>query len=497
MELYKMTASQASEALEKREISAYELALSFLERIASVEMYVQGFLYRVEEEKVLEEARRIDRIIKKGEITSPLFGLPMALKDNICTTGIPTTCASKILAGYRPPYDAHVVEKLKGAGAILMGKANMDEFAMGSSTENSAFFPTRNPWGLDKVPGGSSGGSAALVAAGEVLYALGSDTGGSVRQPASFCGVVGLKPTYGLVSRYGLIAFASSLDQIGPLTRDVKDCALVLEVIAGHDERDSTSVPRERVSYSRYLGKEVKGFRAGLPREYFAEGVDAGVREAVLKAVKLCGGLGVEIEEVSLPHSPYALPAYYLVATAEASSNLARYDGIQYGFRARGEERLMELYRKTRSKGFGREVKRRIMLGTYALSSGYYDAYYLKALKARTLIKRDFEKAFEKCDFILTPTSPTVAFSLGEKVEDPLTMYLSDIFTTPANLAGLPAISIPCGFDGGLPVGLQVIGRPFEEGRLLQLCFALEEELGIRGIIPEITAERGGKENVQ
>jgi aspartyl-tRNA(Asn)/glutamyl-tRNA(Gln) amidotransferase subunit A len=488
MNLYEKTAYHAAMALEKKEVTSVELVESVLGRISEVEKNVKGFIHLIEREAVLEEAREIDRL--RAKATELIFcGDPHGLKDNMCTMGIPTTCASRILEGYRPPYNAHVAEKLQQAGTVLIGKTNMDEFAMGSSTENSAFYPTNNPWDINRVPGGSSGGSAALVAADEVFFSLGSDTGGSVRQPASLCGVVGLKPTYGLVSRYGLIAFASSLDQIGPLTKDVRDCAMVLEIIAGNDSRDSTSVPREKDSYSSYLGREIKGFKAAMPKEYFQEGIEESVRKSVMNAVDYCIKLGVEVEEVSMPHTSYALPCYYLVATAEASSNLSRYDGVQYGFRAPDQDNLIELYLKTRSQGFGPEVKRRIMLGTYALSSGYYDAYYLNSLKARTLIRQDFENVFQNYDLIITPTSPTTAFIRGEKIDDPLTMYLSDIYTATANLAGVPAISIPCGLAGGLPVGLQIIGRPFDEGRMLQFCFALENMLGFKGLKPKISAD--------
>lgn len=491
MDYYKMSAAEAALALQNKEVTSRELTASVLKRITEVEEEIRGFITLLDRDEILKEADKIDKARLAGEDLPFLAGIPMALKDNLCTRGIPTTCASKILAGYRPPYDAHVVEQLKHTRTILLGKANLDEFAMGSSTENSAFYMTRNPWDRARVPGGSSGGSAALVAAGEAYFSLGSDTGGSVRQPASLCGVVGLKPTYGLVSRYGLIAFASSLDQIGPLTRDIRDCALVMDVIAGHDPRDSTSVPRGKENYTEYLGRDVRGFKVALPRDYFEAGIEAGVKKAVLEAAGKCSHLGVEVEEVSMPYTSYALPAYYIVSTAEASSNLARYDGVQYGYRAAGAKDLLSLYKKTRNEGFGPEVKRRIMLGTYSLSSGYYDAYYLQALKARTRIREDFQKVFEDYDFIITPTSPTVAFKAGEKTDDPLTMYLSDIFTTTANLAGVPAISIPCGFSGGMPVGLQVLGRPFDEGRMFQFCYALENVLGMKNRLPEINVTGG------
>jgi len=491
MSYYNMTAFAAAQALRRGEVTSQQLAEAVFERIAAVEPEVRGFITILPREEVLSAARQADNLLEQGRAPSLLTGIPMALKDNICTTGIPTTCASRMLAGYKPPYDAFAAAALKEAGAILVGKANMDEFAMGSSTENSAFQITTNPWDRERVPGGSSGGSAALVAAGEAFFALGSDTGGSIRQPASFCGMVGLKPTYGLVSRYGLVAFASSLDQIGPLTRDVRDCAIVLDIIAGYDRWDSTSVCREKEHYAAYLGGEVRGFKAALPLEYFGEGIEKPVSDVVMDAVGRCSRLGVELAEVSIPSTVYALPAYYLVATAEASSNLARYDGIQYGLSVRGKASLLALYQDTRKEGFGAEVKRRIMLGTYALSSGYYDAYYLKAMKMRTLIHNDFEKIFKDYDFIVTPTAPTAAFKIGERKDDPLTMYLSDICTISANLTGCPAVSIPCGFVGGMPVGLQVIGRPFDEGRMLQFCYCLEETLGIKGRLVAIAGEEG------
>ncbi len=486
MELYQLTACEAGRALQKKEASAAELVAASLDRMALVESTINGFISLREERELFREAEKIQKLLDNGRQLSPLAGIPMALKDNLCTRDLPTTCGSKMLADYRPPYDAHVVDLLKGAHAIMIGKSNMDEFAMGSSTENSYFKPTLNPWDIERVPGGSSGGSAALVAAGEVFFAIGSDTGGSVRQPASLCGVVGLKPTYGLVSRYGLIAFASSLDQVGPLTRDVRDCAAVLDVIAGCDPRDSTSADRQKEHYSSYLGKEVKGFRVAFPSEQLGLGIEQYYKEVFLEGVGKLGRLGVEVEEISMPVYNYALPAYYIICPAEASSNLARYDGVQYGFRSGGEQDLLELYFKNRTEAFGPEVKRRIMLGTYALSAGYYDAYYLQASRVRTAVKQQLERIFEKYDFVVTPTSPTSAFKLGEKVDDPLTMYLNDIFTTLANLAGVPAISIPCGLANGLPVGLQLIGRHFDEGRMFQLCCALEEELGMKGVRPDI-----------
>jgi aspartyl-tRNA(Asn)/glutamyl-tRNA(Gln) amidotransferase subunit A len=400
----------------------------------------------------------------------------LAIKDVLCTRYVHTTCSSKILQSYLPPYDATAIQRLKAQDAVLLGKTNMDEFAMGSSTENSAFFPTRNPWALDYGPGGSSGGSAAAVAADLCAAALGSDTGGSIRQPASFCGIAGLKPTYGLVSRYGLVAFASSLDQIGPLAKDVKDCALLLQAIAGHDPFDSTSADLPVPDYSSALTGDIRGIRIGIPDEYFIEGMDPEVEAAIWTAIQTLEALGGVQEKVSLPHTPYAVATYYLVATAEASSNLARYDGVKYGYRTSRPADLLEMYQRSRREGFGPEVKRRIMLGTYALSAGYYDAYYLKAQKVRTLIRRDFEQAFERCEVIATPTSPTPAFKVGEKTENPLQMYLSDIFTISVNLAGLPGMSIPCGFTkAGLPIGLQLIGKPFDEATVLKVAHAYEQ----------------------
>ncbi|MGB9662053.1 MAG: Asp-tRNA(Asn)/Glu-tRNA(Gln) amidotransferase subunit GatA [Moorellaceae bacterium] len=475
MELFYRSAHEVGRLLARREISSVELTEAMLERIEQVEGRIKAFV-TLTPEVALEQARAVDAARARGEELGPLAGIPMALKDNLCTAGIRTTCSSKMLENWVPPYDAFVVKKLKEAGAVLLGKLNMDEFAMGSSTENSRFFPTRNPWDLERVPGGSSGGAAAAVAAGEAFYSLGSDTGGSIRQPASFCGVVGLKPTYGRVSRFGLVAFASSLDQIGPLTRDVTDCALVLQAIAGHDPADSTSADLPVPDYLAALRPEIKGLKVGVPREYFGSGMEPEVAAVVRRAIDRLADLGALCEEISLPHTEYALPAYYLVAPAEASSNLARYDGVAYGFRLPGTD-IVDMYMKTRREGFGPEVKRRIMLGTYALSAGYYDAYYLKALKVRTLIRRDFEEAFKRFDVLVTPTSPTVAFRLGEKVDDPLAMYLSDLCTIPVNMAGLPAISIPCGFSQGLPVGLQLIAPPFEEERLLRVAYTLEQAM--------------------
>ncbi|MEE9585158.1 MAG: Asp-tRNA(Asn)/Glu-tRNA(Gln) amidotransferase subunit GatA, partial [Candidatus Brocadiales bacterium] len=418
-----------------------------------------------------------DTRVKGGERPGLLAGVPTAVKDNICTRGLRTTCASKILGNFVPPYDAHVTERLKAEGAVIVGKTNLDEFAMGSSTENSGFKPTRNPWDADRSPGGSSGGSAAAVAAGMAYMALGSDTGGSVRQPASFCGVVGMKPTYGRVSRYGLVAFGSSLDQIGPITRDVRDAALLLQVIAGHDERDSTCAKMPVPDYVSTLEDRIDGVRIGVPKEYFAEGLNDEVRQAVEGAIETYKSLGASVVEISLPHTPYAVAVYYIIATAEASSNLARYDGVRYGYRTAASDGIISMYSRSRAEGFGSEVKRRIMLGTYALSSGYYEAYYLKASKVRNLIRQDFLSAFEDVDVILGPTSPTPAFRIGERIENPLEMYLSDVFTIPANLAGIPGISIPCGFTlENLPIGMQLMGRHFDELTLLKVARAFEKE---------------------
>jgi len=454
-----------------------------LERIAQHNPRLHAYI-RVEPERL---RAALQERLQRGP-RGRLFGIPITIKDNICIQDEDTGCSSRILTGFRPPYHATVIERLLAEGAVVMPRANMDEFAFGSSTESSHFGPTRNPWDPDRVPGGSSGGSATAVAADLALGALGTDTGGSIRQPAAFCGVVGLKPTYGRVSRYGLIAFASSLDQIGPLTQDVQDCALLLSVIAGQDPRDSTSAPVEVPDYPASLGQSVSGLRFGVPKEYFVEGIDPEVRDAVEQAAKTLERLGMRRVEVGLPHTPYAVAAYYIIATAEASSNLARYDGVQYGYRAANGSRLqapgsrppqgdlIEMYLRTRAEGFGPEAKRRIMLGTYVLSRGYYEAYYLKGLKVRTLIKRDFDEAFERCDVILTPTSPTAAFRLGEKLDNPLQMYLSDIFTISVNLAGIPALSMPCGFTASkLPIGMQLLAAPFQEPRLFQVAHAYEQ----------------------
>lgn len=476
-ELHYLTIYQAHKLLQEGQITSIELTEAVLRQIEKVESSIKAYI-TLTPELALEQARLADEKItqhrRAGEDFNPLLGIPISIKDIICTEGIRTTCASRILENFIPPYDATVVAKLKEAGAVIVGKTNLDEFAMGSSTENSAFFPTRNPWDLDRVPGGSSGGSAAAVAAGECLASLGTDTGGSVRQPAAFCGVTGLKPSYGRVSRYGLVAFASSLDQIGPITRDVTDAAILLSIIAGHDPKDSTSVDEPVPDYLKALVPEIKGIKVGVPKEYFIEGMEEGVERAVREAIDCLEELGAEIIEISLPHTEYALPTYYLIAPAEASANLARYDGVKYGLHLSASD-LWDEYRLSRGNGFGPEVKRRIMLGTYALSAGYYDAYYLKAQKVRTLIKKDFDEAFEKVDVIIAPTSPTVAFRLGEKVEDPLKMYLSDVFTIPVNLAGICAISIPCGFSENLPVGLQIMGPAFGEEVILKVAYAYEQ----------------------
>ncbi|MDW7650135.1 MAG: Asp-tRNA(Asn)/Glu-tRNA(Gln) amidotransferase subunit GatA [Bacillota bacterium] len=481
--LEQLTVANALKKLNKKEISSRELTEAALTRIEALDETVKAYV-SVTRDEAVAFAAAVDAKRLNGEEVGPLAGIPMALKDNMCTKGIRTTCSSQILNNFIPPYDATVASLLGEAGAVLLGKTNLDEFAMGSSTENSAFFTTRNPWDPTRVPGGSSGGSAAAVAANEALFTLGSDTGGSIRQPAAFCGVVGMKPTYGRVSRYGLIAFASSLDQIGPLTKDVRDCAVVMNAIAKYDARDSTSADVETPDYTGFLDGNIRGMKIGIPEEYFADGIDADVKSAVRKAIDVLVSLGAEAEEVSLPHTEYGIPVYYLIAPAEASSNLARYDGVQYGFRAKADN-LLDMYKKTRSQGFGTEVKRRIMLGTYALSSGYYDAYYLKALKVRTLIKEDFDEAFKKFDVILTPTTPGTAFVAGT-VEDPLTMYLNDLYTIPVNLAGLPALSMPCGFANGLPVGLQLIGKHFDEGTILRVAHAYEQNSGLERKLPDL-----------
>ena len=474
MKLYQMTAHQLHQLLLRKEVTSREITESVLRRVEEVEGRIHAYI-TLTPEMALEQSAAADLRIQKGE-AGPMTGIPLAIKDVICTQGVRTTCGSHILENFTPPYDATVTQKLKAAGAVFIGKANMDEFAMGSSTENSSFGPTRNPWDLDRIPGGSSGGSAAAVAADECIVSLGSDTGGSIRQPAACCGIVGMKPTYGRVSRYGLVAFASSLDQIGPFGKDVRDTALLLNAISGHEPRDSTSVDLPVPDYTQALVEDVRGMVLGVPRETFGQGVDPEVAGSVREAIEVLKRLGAKTVDVSLPHSDYALAVYYIIAPCEASSNLARYDGVKYGFRARGTEDLLDMYQETRWQGFGAEVKRRIMLGTYALSAGYYDAYYLKASRVRTLIRKDFEEAFQKCDALILPTAPTPAFRVGEKVDDPLQMYLSDIFTIPCNLAGLPGLSLPCGFTGkGLPVGLQILGNFFQEEKILRVAWAYEQ----------------------
>jgi len=470
------TIHEARDLLKNRKISSVELTKAYLERIKQVDPRVRAFV-TVTEGGALEQAKKADQRLATGDAT-PLTGIPGVIKDVICTKGVLTTCSSKMLQNFVPPYDASVMEKLNASGAVMLGKSNMDEFAMGSSTENSAFFTTHNPWDPDRVPGGSSGGSAAAVACGEGIFALGSDTGGSIRQPAGFCSVVGLKPTYGRVSRYGLVAFASSLDQIGPFTRDVTDCALVMNIISGQDSRDSTSVPQPVPDYTRSLIPDLKGMRLGVPKEYFVEGMQPEVDSAIRAAIRKMEGLGAKTGEVSLPHTRHALAVYYIIAPSEASANLARYDGVKYGFSYQDTDSMWEAMEKTRQFGFGPEVKRRIMLGTYALSAGYYDAHYLKAQKVRTIIRREFDQAFEKYDALITPTSPTVPFKIGEKTADPLQMYLSDVCTLPINIAGLPGISIPAGFANGLPIGLQIIGKPFSEETLFRVAYAYEQAAG-------------------
>ena len=474
MNLHELSIVELSNLIKNCEIKPSEVVESFVSRAKTYDKHIKAYVTDLSE-SAIEEAKILDERISDLDTVPDLFGIPVAIKDNISTKGIRTTCSSKILENYVPPFDATVIEKLKKEGYIITGKTNLDEFAMGSSTENSAFFTTKNPWDLERVPGGSSGGSAAAVAAGFVPAALGSDTGGSIRQPAAFCGIVGLKPTYGRVSRYGLVAFASSLDQIGPMTRYVEDAALLMNIISGYDRRDSTSVPEDVPDFLSEIKKDVKGLRVGLPKEFFIEGLDSKVKEIIMDAVKLLEREGIVVEEISLPHTKYAIEAYYIIAPSEASSNLARYDGVRYGYRAAEYTDLEDMYSRTRDEGFGAEVKRRIMLGTYSLSSGYYDAYYLKAQKVRTLIYKDYMEAFKNVDVILTPTTPDVSFKIGEKTQDPIQMYLSDIFTVSVNLATVPAISIPCGFKDGLPVGLQIIGRPFDESTILRLAYRYQQ----------------------
>lgn len=481
-----VSAFELKEEFLKGERKVVDQAKELIDHHKKVDPKVQAFL-SLNEEHILKQAQNLDSLSAQERKSKKLFGVPLAVKDNMCEVGVETTCASKILKGFVAPYDATVISQLKSDGALLFGRTNLDEFAMGSSTENSAIKQTHNPWDLQRIPGGSSGGSAAAVASSQVPLAIGSDTGGSIRQPASLCGVVGMKPTYGRVSRYGLVAFASSLDQIGPLAHDVRDCALLLQSLAGYDDKDTTSVNEPVPDYLEGLDKPIKGLKFGVPKEYFVEGMDKEVEQQVKESIKLLEDCGAKSESISLPNTPYAIATYYLVATAEASSNLARYDGVQYGMRASEPSNLVDLYFKTRSAGFGEEVKRRIMLGTYALSAGYYDAYYLKALKVRTLLKQDFENAFKKVDFIVTPTAPTPAFKAGEKLDDPLAMYLSDIFTISVNLAGIPGISIPCGStQAGLPIGLQLIGKPFDEETLFHVGSQFQEKTDFHNKRPEI-----------
>lgn len=473
MDLYKSTAHELHDKLVNKEISSVELTNALYERIDAVEDQVKAYV-TLDKENALAQAAKVDAMIAAGEKIAPLAGIPGAIKDNICTKGLLTTCSSKMLSNVVPIYDAHVITKLRAEDTIFLGKTNMDEFAMGSTTESSYFQVTRNPWNLDRVPGGSSGGSAAAIAAGEAIWALGSDTGGSIRQPASFNGCVGIKPTYGRVSRYGCVAFASSLDQIGPITRDVTDAATVLNTICGKDEHDSTSLPVDVPDFTKALRADVKGLRIGLPKEYYGEGLDPKVHAELKKAIAQYEAMGAEIVEISLPHTEYAVITYYIIAQAEASANLARYDGVRYGFRAANATSAPEMTTLSRTEGFGDEVKRRIMLGTYVLSSGYYDAYYKKAMQVRTLIRRDFDAAFEQCDVILAPTSPVVAYPIDGKM-DPLSIYLLDVYTIPVNMAGLPGISVPAGFADGMPVGMQLIGKPLDEETVLRAAYTFEQ----------------------
>ena len=472
-DLHNLTIGEASRLLSTRQISATELAIAAINRIEKVDNDIKAFV-TVTHEEALNQARAADQLIMKREHET-LTGIPMQFKDNMCTKNIRTTCSSLMLENFVPPYDATVVEKLRDISSVMVGKGNMDEFAMGSSTENSAFFPSSNPWSLDRVPGGSSGGPAAAVASGECIYALGSDTGGSIRQPASLCGIVGMKPTYGLVSRYGLVAFASSLDQIGPMTKDVTDCAIVLNKISGHDPKDSTSVNKVAPDYTSALTKNIAGLRVGVPKEYYEDGIEPRIATTLHNALEILRTNGAIIEEMSLPHTKYALAVYYMLAPSEASANLARYDGVKFGYSDTDADSMWKAMENTKQKGFGPEVTRRIMLGTYALSAGYYDAYYLKAQKVRTIIRMEFSEALKKYDVLVTPTSPSVAFNLGSKTADPLQMYLSDVCTIPVNIAGLPAISIPAGFVNDLPVGMQIISKPLAEETILRVAYTYEQ----------------------
>jgi aspartyl-tRNA(Asn)/glutamyl-tRNA(Gln) amidotransferase subunit A len=485
MELHKLKAHEIKELIDKKEVKVEEVTESYLDRIDSVDASLGAYLYVAKEEARLT-AKELDKKISEGKSIGALGGVPIAIKDNISVKGMQNTCASKILEGYKAPYDAHIVENLKKEDAVILGKLNMDEFAMGSSNENSAYKLVKNPWDLQRVPGGSSGGAAASVAAYEAPLSLGSETGGSVRQPAALCGVVGLKPTYGRISRYGLVAFGSTLDQIGPIARDVEDCALLTQHLAGYDYRDSTTAEVLVGDYKKSLTKDLKGKKIGIPKEFFGEGLNEEVRKSVLEAIDVLKENGAEVSECSLPLSEYALASYYIIGSAEASSNLARFDGIRYGHRAKEFEDSIDIYYKSKNEGFGKEVKRRIMLGTYALSAGYYDAYYKKALKVRNLIKQDFQRVFKEFDAVVSPTTPTTAFKIGEKVDDVLSMYLSDIYTVPVNIAGIPAISVPCGMVSGLPVGLQFIGDYFREDTLFNLAYSYEQSTNWHKLIPNI-----------
>ncbi|MGN0354464.1 MAG: Asp-tRNA(Asn)/Glu-tRNA(Gln) amidotransferase subunit GatA [Muricoprocola sp.] len=475
MDILQYTAVELGEKIKKKEVTVKEAVLACLEQMKKTEESVHAYV-TIDEKGALEKAEKIQEKIDRGELTGPLAGVPVAIKDNMCTEGMLTTCSSKILSNFVPTYTAEAVLNLEKAGAVIIGKTNMDEFAMGSTTETSAFGVTRNPWNLEHVPGGSSGGSCAAVAANECFYALGSDTGGSIRQPSSFCGVTGIKPTYGTVSRYGLIAYGSSLDQIGPIGKDVTDCATILEVISSYDKKDSTSIDRKDCDFTAALVKDVKGMKIGIPRDYLGEGLDPEVKEAVLAAAKVLEEQGAIVEEFDLSLVEYAIPAYYTIASAEASSNLERFDGVKYGYRAKEYEGLHNMYKKSRSEGFGPEVKRRIMLGSFVLSSGYYDAYYLKALRTKAMIKKAFDEAFAKYDLIIGPAAPTTAPKLGESLKDPLKMYLGDIYTISANLAGIPGMTVPCGVDGkGLPIGLQLLGDCFQEKKIIQAAYTYEQ----------------------
>ena len=477
MELIQLTAAELSEKIRRKEISVLEAVRASLDQIRKMEPEIHSFV-TVTEEYAYRRAEEVEKGIRDGRYSGPLAGVPAAVKDNICTAGIPTTCSSRMLEGFVPPYPAEAVRRLEQAGAVIIGKTNMDEFAMGSTTETSAFGITRNPWDRDRVPGGSSGGSCAAVAAGEAFFALGSDTGGSIRQPSSWCGVTGMKPTYGTVSRNALIAYGSSLDQIGPVAKNVKDCALALEAVASWDPMDSTSMKRQDLHFSENLTGDVRGFRVGIPREYVGEGVEPDVRRTVERAAELLEAAGARVEQFSLKNTRYAIPTYYIIASAEASSNLSRFDGVKYGYRAPEYEGLHEMYKRSRSQGFGPEVKRRIMLGSFVLSSGYYDAYYLKALRAKAVIKEDFDQAFSRYDVILGPAAPTAATRIGESLKDPIQMYLGDIFTVSVNLAGLPALTLPAGMtEDGLPVGVQIIGGCFQERKIFQAASSLEQAL--------------------